>query len=144
MDTTTFELAAGVMATPTLPSISALTRPYWDAAAQGRSILPRCKACGKHFFRPELACTHCFSTEWEWVPASGRGTLYSYSIVHKAPAPGFAVPLVLAVVELDEGPCVWSNVVGCEHADLRIGMALQVRFEEVARGIHLPRFEPIT
>jgi len=130
------------MATPTQPSISVVTRPFWDAAAQGRFILPRCKACSKHFFRPEVACTHCFATQWEWVPASGRGTLYSYSMVHKAPAPGFAVPLVLAVVELDEGPCVWSNVVGCDPANLRIGMALQVRFEEVFRGIHLPRFEP--
>jgi len=137
-----FALAPGVMPTPTLPSISTLTRPFWDAAAERRYILPRCNACGRHFFRPEVACPHCFATDWAWVPASGHGTLYSYSIVHKAPAPGFAVPLVLAVVELAEGPCVWSNVVGCAHADLRIGMALQVRFEEVSRGVHLPRFEP--
>ena len=135
-----FTLAPGVMPTPTLPAITALTRPFWDAAAQGRLLLPRCNACGQHFFRPEVACTHCFATDWQWVQASGRGTLYSYSIVGKAPAPGFVVPFVLAVVELDEGPAVFSNLVRCPPCDIRIGMPLQVGFEEVAAGIHLPRF----
>jgi uncharacterized protein len=130
------------MPTPTLPGITPLTRPFWDATAQGRLLLPRCNDCGQHFFRPEVACTHCFAVNWRWVEASGRGSLYSYSIVHKAPAPGFVVPLVLAVVELDEGPFMFSNLVRCEHTDIRIGMRLQVQFDEVARGIHLPRFHP--
>jgi hypothetical protein len=138
----TFTLAAGVMPTPTLPAITTLTRPFWDAAASGRLLLPRCNACGRHFFRPEVACTHCFATDWQWVPASGRGTLYSYSVVHRAPAPGFVVPLVLAVVELDEGPAMFSNLVGCAELDIRIGMALAVRFERVAEAICLPRFAP--
>src|SRR4051794_35309289 len=137
-----FELAPGVMPTPTVPDITRLTRPFWDAAAQGRLVLPHCRACGRRFFRPEVACTHCFATDWTWSEASGRGSLYSYSIVHKAPAPGFAVPLVLAVVELAEGPFMFSNLVRCGHADIRIGMALQVQFDEVARGIHLLRFVP--
>jgi uncharacterized OB-fold protein len=119
-----------------------LTQPFWDAAAQGRLMLPRCNACGRHFFRPEVACTHCFATDWQWVQASGRGSLYSYSIVHKAPAPGFVVPLVLAVVELEEGPFMFSNVVGCADAELHIGMQLEAQFDEVAPGIHLPRFHP--
>ena len=135
-----WSIAPGVMPTPTLPAITSLTRPFWDATAQGRLLLPRCNACSRHFFRPEVACTHCFATDWQWVDASGLGTLYSYSIVHKAPAPGFAVPLVLAVVELDEGPHLFSNLVGCEHSDIRIGMGLQVQFDLVAPGIHLPRF----
>lgn len=136
-------LAPGVMATPTLPAITSLTRPFWDAAAQGRLLLPHCRACGRHFFRPELACTHCFATDWQWVEASGRGSLYSWTLVHKAPAPGFPVPLVLAVVELDEGPCLFSNLVRVPHEHIRIGMRLRVRFEAVAPGIHLPRFEPL-
>ena len=128
------------MSTPTLPAITPLTRPFWDAAAEGRLLLPRCNACERHFFRPEVACTHCFATDWQWVQASGRGTLYSYTVVHRAPAPGFVVPLVLAIVELDEGPVMFSNLVDCAEADIRIGMALQVRFEAVAPSIHLPRF----
>jgi uncharacterized OB-fold protein len=137
-----FALAPDVMPTPTLPNISALTRPYWDAAAAGRYLLPHCNACGAHFFRPEVACPRCFAIDWRWVEASGRGTLYSYSIVHRAPAPGFEVPFVFAAIELDEGPCVFSNIVGCAHADIRIGMKLQVQFDAVAPGIHLPRFHP--
>ena len=140
-----FALAPGVMPTPTLPVITTLTRPFWDAAAEqprGRLLLPRCNACGQHFFRPEVACTHCFATDWQWVPASGRGTLYSYTVVHRAPAPGFVVPLVLAVVELAEGPAMLSNLVGCAEREIRIGMALEVRFEQVAADIHLPRFTP--
>jgi uncharacterized OB-fold protein len=129
------------MPTPTLPAITPLTQPFWDAAAEGRLLLPRCNACGRHFFRPEVACTHCFATDWQWVPASGRGTLYSYTVVHRAPAPGFVTPLVLAVVELDEGPVMFSNLVGCSEADIRIGMALRVRFEQVAANVYLPRFE---
>src|SRR5947199_7447712 len=112
----------------TLPAITPLTQPFWDAARAGRFILPQCNACGRHFFRPEVACTHCFATDWQWVEASGRGTLYSYSIVHRAPAPGFAVPLVLAIVDLDEGPAMMSNLVGCADGDIRIGMKLRVRF----------------
>ena len=131
-----------VMPTPTLPSITPLTRPFWDATAQGRLLLPRCNACGQHFFTPEVACTHCFATDWQWVQASGRGTLYSYSIVHKAPAPGFPVPMVLAVIELEEGPFIFSNLVRCEHDDIRIGMQVQVQFDQVAKDIHLPRFHP--
>jgi uncharacterized OB-fold protein len=126
----------------TPPAITPLTRPFWDACGEGRLVIPRCNACGRHFFRPEVACTHCFATDWKWVEASGRGTLYSYSIVHRAPAPGFETPLVLAVVELEEGCFLFSNVVGCEHADIRIGMPLRVTFEYVAPGIDLPRFKP--
>lgn len=136
-----FTLAPGVMPTPTLPATTPLTQAFWDAAAQGRLLLPLCNACGRHFFRPEVACTHCFATDWQWVPASGRGTLYAYTVVHRAPAPGFAVPFVLAVVELHEGPVMFTNLVGCDESDIRIGMALKVRFEQVAAGVHLPRFE---
>jgi len=138
-----FTLAPGVMPTPTLPAVTALTRPFWDAAAEGRLLLPRCNACGRHFFRPEVACTHCFATDWRWTEASGRGSLYSYTVVHRAPAPGFEVPFVLAVVELVEGPTMFSNLVGCADADIRIGMALKLRFEQVATEVHLPRFEAV-
>jgi len=126
----------------TLPSITPLTRPFWDACKEGRLIIPRCNACGRHFFRPEVACTHCFATDWRWSEASGRGSLYSYSMVHRAPAPGFTTPFVLAVVELAEGCFMFSNLVGCEHADSRTGMARQVSFETIAPGIDLPRFRP--
>jgi uncharacterized OB-fold protein len=126
----------------TLPNITPLTRPFWDACTEGRFLIPRCNSCGQHFFRPEVACTHCFSTDWQWAEASGRGSLYSYSIVHKAPAPGFKTPFVLAVVEIEEGCFMFSNLIGCEDADMRIGMRLSVSFDNVAPGVDLPRFRP--
>jgi len=128
----------------TLPAITPLTQPFWDAARAGRFTLPQCNACGRHFFRPEVACTHCFATDWQWVEASGRGSLYSYSIVHRAPAPGFATPFVFAVVELEEGCFLFSNIVGCEHDTIEIGMPLAVTFEPIAPGIDLPRFRSAT
>ena len=137
-----FTLAPGVMPTPTLPAITDLTRPFWNAAAEGR-LLPRCNACGRHVFRLEVACTHCFSTDWQWAQASGRGTLYSHTVLHRPPAPGFTGPFVLAVAELAEGPVMFSNLVRCEPGEVKIGMALPVRFERVAAGVWLPRFGPV-
>lgn len=132
------------MSTPTfiLPNISELTRPWWAACREGRLLLPRCGDCGKHFFRPEVACTHCFSLNWEWVEASGRGTLYSYSEVHRAPVPGFKTPVIFAIVELDEGPAMFSNVVQCAPERLRIGMPLEVVFDQLTAEVTLPKFRP--
>lgn len=125
-----------------LPNITDLTRPWWDACREGRLLLPRCKDCGKHFFRPEVACTHCFSLNWEWDEASGRGTLYSYSEVHRAPVPGYKTPFTFAIVHLEEGPTMFSNVVQCAPGQLQIGMPLQVVFEELTAEVMLPKFRP--
>jgi hypothetical protein len=130
-------------ATAILPNITALTRPWWDACREGRLLLPLCNACGKHFFRPEVACTHCFSLDWQWVEASGRGTLYSYSVIHRAPLPGFKTPLVFAIVELAEGPAMFSNVIECAPEEVRIGMPLQVVFEPLNAEVSLPKFRPL-
>jgi len=124
------------------PAISELTRPWWDACREGVLLLPKCRECGRHFFRPEVACTHCFSLDWEWVEASGRGTLYSYSEIHRAPVPGFKTPAVFAIVELEEGVTMFSNVVECALEQLQIGMPLQVVFETLTAEITLPKFKP--
>jgi uncharacterized OB-fold protein len=124
------------------PAISELTRPWWNACREGVLLLPKCRECGRHFFRPEVACTHCFSLDWEWVEASGRGTLYSYSEIHRAPVPGFKTPAVFAIVELEEGVTMFSNVVECPLGELQIGMPLQVVFETLTEEITLPKFKP--
>lgn len=128
---------------PPLPRITALTEPFWNAAREGRLILPKCRSCGQHFFRPESACTHCFATDWEWQPASGRGSLYSYSVIHRAPVPGLKVPVILAVVELSEGPMMYSNLVGLTQNEVKIGMPLEVCFEVASAEITLPKFRPL-
>lgn len=124
------------------PAVTELTRPWWEACREGRLLLPRCNDCGRHHFRPEIACTHCLSLNWEWVEASGRGSLYSYTEIHRAPVPGFKTPAVLAIVELEEGVTMFSNVVQCTPVDLRIGMPLQVVFEPLNAEITLPKFRP--
>ena len=104
--------------------------------------MPRCNDCGRHHFRPEIACTHCLSLNWEWVEASGRGSLYSYTEIRRAPVPGFKTPAVLAIVELEEGVTMFSNVVQCATEALRIGMPLQAVFEPLSPEITLPRSRP--
>lgn len=125
------------------PNISELTRPWWQACREGRLLLPHCKDCGKHFFRPEVACTHCFSLNWEWTEASGLGTLYSYSEIHRAPVPGFKTPAIFAIIDLDEGPAIFSNVVECPPDRLHIGMRLRVTFEAWTDDVTLPKFQPL-
>lgn len=120
------------------------TQPYWDGAAAGELRLPRCRACGTAFFHPRSICPSCSSTDIEWFRASGRGRLHSYLILQRPPAvfePG--VPFAIAVVELDEGPRLMSNIVGVpndpEH--LVLDMLLEVVFDQHG-GVAIPKFTP--
>ncbi|MFJ4962883.1 hypothetical protein EES43_16790 [Streptomyces sp. ADI96-02] len=117
-----------------LPEPDAFTRPYWDAAAEGRLLLRRCTACGRAHHYPREFCPHCWSEDVRWERASGRATLYTWSVVHRNDLPPFGerVPYVAAVVDLAEGPRMMTEVVECAHADLRIGMELEVAFRREA------------
>lgn len=120
------------------------TLPYWEAANQGELLIQRCRSCEKPFFYPRLACPGCGSKEVVWVRASGRATLHTYLINHR-PAPGFEddAPYAIAVVELEEGPRMMTNIVGLPNTPeaLELDMALEVRFE--ARGDQMvPVFAP--
>jgi hypothetical protein len=109
-----------------------------------RFMLPRCEACGRFHFYPRPACPHCGGARIGWAEASGRGAVYSYSAVHRAPGPEFRdqVPYVVAIVKTDEGPHLLSRVVGAPPESDRIGMRLRVRMEKVSGAITLPVFEP--
>ncbi|MGW7515238.1 Zn-ribbon domain-containing OB-fold protein [Streptomyces sp. NPDC054796] len=115
-----------------LPEADAFTRTYWDAAAEGRLLVRRCRAdgCGAAHHYPREFCPRCWSEDVVWEEASGRGTLYTWSVVHLNDLPPFAarVPYVAAVVDLAEGPRMMTEVVGCEEGALRVGMALRVAF----------------
>ncbi|MER6097877.1 Zn-ribbon domain-containing OB-fold protein [Streptomyces sp. NPDC001728] len=125
-------------ATPAnLPDIDAFTRPYWDAAAEGRLLLRRCAACDRVHHYPREFCPHCWSEDARWEEASGRATLYTWSVVHRNDLPPFGerVPYVAAVVDLAEGPRMMTEVVDVAEDDLRIGMQLRVAFRrEGAEG----------
>lgn len=128
-----------------VPEPTPETQRYWDGAAAGELWIQRCVTTGKYFFYPGPYSPFVTGGPVEWVRASGRATLYSYNIVHR-PAPGFEdrAPYALAVVELEEGPRMMTNIVGVENTpeNLLLDMQLQVTFEERG-GFALPVFEPV-
>jgi uncharacterized OB-fold protein len=122
------------------------TRPYWQAARRHELSLPYCVPCGAFFFYPRAACPTCLSGEIEWRPVGGRGRLHTFTLVYRGPK-GFPldVPYVLAMVELDEGPRLMTNLVGVEATPeaVRIGMPVEVTFVDVNDEIGLPLFRPV-
>lgn len=124
-----------------LPVPSPLTEPFWAAAERRELLHPRCDVCGRAFFPPHLACPHCRAAQWSWVRSAGRGEVYSFSVVHRAPQPGFATPYVIAVVDLDEGFELMTNLVDVEPDRVRIGQRVRVTWHEEQDAV-LPMFRP--
>ena len=126
-----------------LPSPNALTAPYWQAAKQHQLKLPRCEDCGKFHFYPRSSCPHCRSQKLAWQAVSGKGNIYSFTVVHRAPSKGFEgeVPYVVAVVALDEGPHLMTRVVDVSADAVKIGMRVRVAFEDKADDIAMPVFK---
>jgi hypothetical protein len=125
------------------------TRAYWEGTGRGELVLQRCRACRKVQHRPRALCASCLSGELEHFVASGRGKIYTYTVTNQNQAPGFreATPYVMAYVELEEGPRLLTNVVGCEPEQVRIGMPVVVDFapcEPSPEGdaFAVPRFRP--
>ena len=127
-----------------VPKPDNLTQPYWDGVAQHQLRIQQCSDCGNQWHPPLYLCPRCYSKNVAWVASSGRGTLYSYTVVHHAAHVAVAdkVPDLVALVTLHEGPRVVSNLLNCRTADVRIGMPLKLLFQEIAPGIWLPQFEP--
>jgi hypothetical protein len=128
-----------------LPVPTPETRPFWEGARRHELHVQRCRTCTQHFFFPRGACPHCLSADLEWRRVSGRGTLHTFTVVHRG-ARGFPLPApyILAVVELEEGPRLMTNLVGVEPDPERLdlGMPVEVVFEDVTPEVTLPRFRP--
>jgi uncharacterized OB-fold protein len=120
------------------------TAPYWEYCAQGELRMQRCGDCGHVRFPPSPLCPRCLSRRNEWARLSGRGRVWSWVIFHQAYYPGYAddVPYNTAIVELDEGPRMHTNIVGCANEDVQIGMPVEVVFEALDEEIQLPKFRP--
>lgn len=121
------------------------SKPFFEGAREHRLMLQRCGACGTTHWPVKSRCPQCLSTDLTWVQASGRGTLYTYTLMHQIIHPGFAaeVPYTIAEIDLAEGPRIISTIIGCSPADLRIGMALEVTFEDINDAVSLPKFRPV-
>jgi uncharacterized OB-fold protein len=131
-----------------LPQSDLETEPYWDAAREERLLIKHCNGCGRAFFYPRTYCPRCWSNDTEWKESSGRGRIYTFTVVHQNDLPPFneRVPYVVAIVELDEGVRMTSNVEGCAPEDVRCGMPVRVSFREETRDegtVALPIFVPI-
>jgi uncharacterized protein len=128
-----------------MPTIEDESRGFWDAAHDGRLLIASCRACGKVHHYPRPFCPTCWSDDVELIEASGRATLYTYSTVYRNELPPFSerVPYVAAVVELEEGPKLMTNVVDCDPSTLSIGMALKVAYRELSADVSAPVFTPV-
>jgi uncharacterized OB-fold protein len=123
-----------------LPQPTELSRPFWEAANEGRLTLQRCDACGHLRWTPQILCTNCLAEPFTWVDVSGRGRLYSYTIVHRAPLAGFEIPYVLAVVELEEGPLMLTRLVDSPIENLAVEAPVEVAFTRASDEINLYTF----
>lgn len=122
------------------------TAGFWDACAAGRFVLPRCDACGELVWYPRLVCPTCGSHSVSPTEVSGRGTVYSWSVVRRGGPGPFrdSGPYVLAMIELDEGPRLLSNVVECHPDEVEVGMRVEVVFEPVdGSEDRIYRFAPV-
>lgn len=128
-----------------LPAIRPETEEFWRAAKRRELRFQQCKACGKKLFFPRLVCSHCLAADLDWVRSAGTGTVYSYTVIFQAAHEGFSaeVPYVYAIIELDEGVRLISNVVGIEPDKVEIGMKVKAVFEDATEEIAIPKFEPL-
>lgn len=133
--------AADASALP-LPGRDGFAGAFYEGCRRGELRFQRCTACGAWRHVPRELCAACGSTAFEWSPSSGRGRVFTYTIVRRAMHPGFAerVPYAPAVIELEEGVRMLSEVVGCPVEELQVDLPVEVVFQEVAEGVTLPKF----
>jgi len=132
------------MAEKSLPKINQIDRPFWQGAAPGRLLLQKCRPCAKVQFFPRVVCTGCFSSNLEWIQASGLGKVHSFTWVRVPRNPAFKdeAPICYANIILDEGVIMESRIVGKNVTTIKMGAKVRVIFQETADpGIKLPVFE---
>ncbi|MCL5985476.1 MAG: Zn-ribbon domain-containing OB-fold protein [Actinobacteria bacterium] len=128
-----------------LPEITPETKKFWEAAKNHQLVLQRCKSCGEIIYFPRIICYRCLSEDLEWVESIGNGTVYSFTIIMQPAYKSFEseVPYVYAIIDLDDGARMISNIVNIEPTKVKIGMRVKVIFDDVSPEISIPKFEPI-
>jgi uncharacterized OB-fold protein len=123
------------------PSMAA--EPFWDGCNRGELLFQRCTECGRAVFNPAPICRYCTSRSLEWQRSAGTGTIYSWTVAHRPMSPAFTTPYAPVIVELDEGYFMLSNLIGCDVADVRVGLRVEAVFRDVGQGRKLPYFRPV-
>ncbi len=128
-----------------LPRVDEESKGFWEACRRHELYLQRCGDCGTLRHYPRALCPRCLSDRIDWLRASGKGEVYTFTVTHQNQAPGFrdALPYVLAYVELAEGVRMLTNIVDCAPDDVRIGMPVELVFEDVTAEATLPKFKPV-
>ncbi len=120
------------------------TAPYWEGCRQHQLRIQRCNDCGQYQFFPRLYCSKCFGERVDWVNATGRASVVSFTVVCRPVSPAYAneVPYVVALVRLEEGPQMMTNIIGCAPEEVKIGMIVEVVFDDWTETISIPKFRP--
>jgi uncharacterized OB-fold protein len=128
-----------------LPGINEDSAPYWDGTQLGELRVQCCGDCGHLRFPPAILCPKCLSEKADWRHLSGRGTVYTFIIVHRPQHPAFLddAPYNVAIIELEEGIRMHANIVECSDEDLRVGMAVEAVFEKINDDVTYARFRPV-
>ena len=128
-----------------IPIADAESEPFYRGAKDRKLMLVRCTGCGTWRMPGRGRCVDCWSEDWQWAEASGQGKLYSFGVMHQLYHPAFAdaLPYNFAVVELDEGPRIISNIIGCANDALRVDMPLIASYDDVSEETTLVRFKPV-
>ena len=128
-----------------IPTPTHETRPYWEGCKRHELRIQQCGACGQFQFYPRLYCSKCFSERVDWVNASGRAKVTTFTIVRRPVSPAFKddLPYVVALVTLEEGPSMMTNIVGCPPDQVAIGMPVAVTFEDWTEEISIAKFRPV-
>ena len=119
------------------PDVNMETEAYWESAKKGKLIVKTCQSCGKLHYYPRTICPHCLSSDTDWVKASGKGTIYTYSVMRRT-----ETPYVIAYVTLEEGVTMLSNIVECDVDGVAVGQTVEVVFRDTEGGHSLPVFRP--
>lgn len=119
---------------------------FWEYTRNHELRVQQCQSCGKLRFYPRSICPNCLSYDTEWVHVRGRGKIYSFTVSYRYPSHGFKaeVPYVIALIDLDEGVRMMSNIVGCRPEDVKIGLPVEVVFDDVTPEVTLPKFRLLT
>ena len=127
-----------------LPRPTRVSAPFWEAAREHRLVVQQCRLCGNLQHYPRPFCIRCGADTIDWKECSGRGTVYTFTIVRQAATPAFAgrVPYVFAIVELEEGPRMTTNITGCPPEEVRVGMPVVAQFEDASDEVSLITFRP--
>jgi hypothetical protein len=126
-----------------LPLMTFDAAPYWQGCREGRLLLQRCSDCSSRQFYPRALCVGCGGVRLEFVEVSGRGVVHAFTICHRPLSARFVgAPYVVALVDLEEGPRMMTNIVGCPESEVRIGMDVQVSFQHLGEDVAIPVFEP--